>query len=290
MSGSMLVHAYKVSRINGTPQLSVLLNRIKAMNVAKRLRPINGVTYRIEHLEKLKNGTWLIDFGRFRESSGPAAAAIDKPARGLQISSDEEFFEEAAILYNEKKSYIIIQYNIHGGRANAFQEYLNSWSANEFSCYSLSVKLNPDAERALDGGAALKSLEFSIDPRVMSPKDIAGDKSLTAMLGASTEPEAGKISVKISCSRGKAKSLTSSAADMLDTLRAYVGAGKLGVTKLKAGILESDDSTIDIVDLISEKLKHRFTDIEVGVDKRLTRESRFNALQRIAKDWDGILR
>lgn len=288
MRGNKLkVHAFRVIPVNRSIPFEDLLSEIQHDSLSDRVRSTGANRTRIETVEKIK-GLWYIDFGKFRASHGPGAAAEDSPVRGFEFSDNEVFCEETAMLYDPVKSFAIIQYNHFGARVGVIQEYFNVYSDADVNTYEFRPKYDEDAERRFDNRAATKSLRFKIDPRVISNNERAKNTGLAKALDIGDASNGTSVEVVVTVGREKNRYLSRWVDKTINVLRRKMDEEPDAVIDLEVGILPHLDSTIEKVDLIAHRLSHTYNDLPLGDDLRIPVEDRFNALRRSYRSWKGL--
>ncbi|HAS8528874.1 TPA: hypothetical protein I7769_20465 [Vibrio vulnificus] len=163
MAGNFKVHAFSVCHLNDvTEDLDEVLTQIQADALEDRIKTIGQVQVRIEHIQQDDDGNWKLDFVKFRDVHGPGKAARDTPVTGFEFDEGEVFCEETAAIYFPATGYILIQYNHHGVRAAAVEEYLSIYTADPDNQYTLRPKYDEDADRRFDNRAATKKITLAM--------------------------------------------------------------------------------------------------------------------------------
>jgi hypothetical protein len=288
MADSFKVHAFRVARINGSPSLDDLLDEVEGDALGARVRTIYGTDLRIEHIER-RQGTWYMDFGKFRDEHGPGKASRATPIEGFEFDGDEAFCEETACLYQPTSGHLLVQYNHYGARAGSIQEYFNTYSHDEAYAIELQPRYDDDAYRRFSDRAASKRLTIGIDPRFLNENDRAAGLPLAQALDLGNESNGTKIEITISVGKARNRWLSEPIERFLERLPAVINRNPDAVTKLKVGVVETLDSAVETIDLIAQRLSKEFTDLIIDDDHRYPREDRYVRLRRAWNLWRGRL-
>lgn len=288
MAETMKVHAFSVVRMENSGLLSDLLAQIMADNLSDRVRRVGYTDLRVEHIT-YNNRKWYIDFGKFRDQHGPGKASRITPVEGFEFANGEMFCEEAACLYVEEANHLIIQYNHHGARAGAIQNYFCYYDNNNRFNFELRPKYDSNVDRKFRNRAATKKLIFEIDPRMLDDSDREAGTALTHALDIGAQSNSERIELTISAGRQRNKFLSDFIDRTADLLKSKAEDNPDAVTKLKVGVLENLDSRMEVLDLIAHRLTQEFSNMPTGSDLRFPRESRYIALDRAYSSWQDIL-
>ncbi|EIV8492865.1 hypothetical protein MA617_004391 [Vibrio vulnificus] len=290
MAGNFKVHAFSVCHLNDvTEDLDEVLTQIQADALEDRIKTIGQVQVRIEHIQQDDDGNWKLDFVKFRDVHGPGKAARDTPVTGFEFDEGEVFCEETAAIYFPATGYILIQYNHHGVRAAAVEEYLSIYTADPDNQYTLRPKYDEDADRRFDNRAATKKITLAIDPRLLNQGDRDANTGLSQAIDLGNRSNASKVEITISAGRGRDRSLNRFVDRTITAARRLVNDNPDSVSRLDVGVVDNLDSKMQVLDLIAHRLMRNFTDINVGDDKRWPRESRYQAIARAARGWRRVL-
>lgn len=289
MAGNFRVYAFGVVGLNDqTDDLEDVLEDIKNDKIEDRFKLIGKNKIRVEHIEK-SGDLWKLDFIKFRDVHGPGKGSKNTEVSGFNFKKGEVFCEETALIYCPKTSYALIQYNHHGVRYAAIEEYFSMYSDNPDNQYELQPKYDDDVDRKFDNRGAMKKLTMAIDPRLLSQNDRDANTALSQAIELGDKSNASKIEITITAGREKKRLLSNFIDNTSSKLRNLSEHNPDSVTKLQAGIVDSIDSKVEVLDLISERLCRNFTDIKVGPDMRWPRNERYKALERARRGWNKIL-
>ncbi|MFQ2325303.1 DUF6731 family protein [Aeromonas dhakensis] len=290
MAGNFRVHAFGIVGLNDkTDDLEDVLNDILADDIEDRVRTIGQHEIRVEHIEKV-DGLWHLDFVKFRDVHGPGKGSRKTKVLGFDFKAGEVFCEETALMYCPKRSYILLQYNHHGVRYSAIEDYFSVYSGNPDNQYELQAKYDDDVDHKFTSRKATKSLTLAIDPRLLSDKDRDSKTALGSAIELGDKSNASKIEITITAGREKKRFLSKFIDDTATKMKKLAEKNPDAVGKLRAGVVSSGvDEKLQVLDLIEERLCRNFTDIPVGIDKRWPRDARYKALERARRGWKKIL-
>lgn len=288
MAGRIKVHAFGINHAGDCDPLETILNDINEDALAERVRSISNTDIRVESIEQ-RNGFWLFDFAKFRDEHGPGKATRQTPIVGFEFMENEVFCEETAALYDPTTRHMIVQYNHYGVRAGAIECYLSEYNGPDNGWYEFRPKYDQDAENRFNRRQATRKLSFSIDPRMLNEQDRVAGTALSQAIDIGNQSNASKIEVTITVGRERRNVLSEYADRTAVALKLKSEENPNAVPRLQVGILENLDSTVEVVDLIEQRLFREFTDIQLGPDRRYPREERYQALIRAHRGWRRIL-
>ncbi|EJL6880505.1 hypothetical protein NMT00_003511 [Vibrio cholerae] len=290
MAGNFKVHAFSVIGSNDkTDELVEILKEIQADEIEDRVRTVGEHEIRVEHIE-YKDNLWYMDFIKFRDVHGPGKGSRKTEVLGFEFNAGEVFCEETALIYCPKSNYIVLQYNHHGVRYSAIEDYFSIYSDNPDNQYELQPKYDDDVDRKFTSRKATKSLTLAIDPRLLSEKDRDAKTALGTAIELGDKANASKIEITITAGREKKRVLSKFIDDTATKLKKLAERNPDAVRKLRAGVVSAGlDEKVQVLDLIEERLCRDFTGIPVGADRRWPREARYQALDKARKGWKKIL-
>lgn len=286
----MKIHAFKVNKEDGAAELADILNMVLAeKKLDKRIRLINRAELRIDSIE-LRDGVWLMDFVKFRQTQGPGRGKKKARVEGFEFKKGESFAEETAALYDPATKYMLVQYNHSGVRAGSIAHYLSDYDESATNIYDLNPKYDPETERKLQRKAIKKSLSFRIDVTQMTAQDLKDGIALEKAIAFGRDCSAGQITVELSAGGTRDKSLKGKIGDTLSALRKLAQSNPEAVQSVKVGGKETEDAAIEILDLLTERLHIELSDIKPGIDLRLPLEDRWKGLVRARNGWKRVLK
>jgi hypothetical protein len=287
----MKVHAFKIAKTHGNDTVESVLKKILESEISDRNKEISSSAKSVVRVEDIvnKDNIWYLDFIKIRNDHGPSKASKAKPVKGFELEEDEGFGEETAVMYDPGIDCIIMQYNANGVRSSYVSKYLNAFSSGGKSFYELSPKYDLDTERRFLSQKQTKKLSFKLDVSKMSDGDRAAGASLSKVLSYANENDAATIKVEISAGRSKKGALKDSVSNGINQLKALISDNGSPVTQLQVSGKENEDSNIEVLDLIAQRLFLDFPIEPDKVDKRYPREKRWQCLLSAREKWRNIL-
>lgn len=293
MASNMKVHAYDVHR-HQSPAIEQMFATISAAPINARLRTIGITEMRMEacfppNVGINQSNYWLMDFTNLRFKNGPGKANRSAPITGFNLTQNDGFGEETALLYDAKKRVILIQYNHHGPRATSIQSYINSFDVSRTHDYEFWIKPDVDALNRFRGKSILKKITAKISPPKISAQQRSSGVSLSSALQIANDLHGSHIEITISASKARNSKLNFQKARefiiAVQNLASTTGA----VEKLEASGKRSIDTPVEPIDLLSEKLEVSIDNLDLGRDLRYTQASRFEGLIRARNGWNSVL-
>lgn len=292
------VNLFKVIRGERDQPLEHLLHDIAQVPLERRLKRVRVSDVRLEHIARPReagNDTdfWLLDFVYLRDTHGPGKAGRNVAIQGFDMQVDDFFGEETAALYDPATGYLILQYNHHGVKARTVEGYLNKFFEGERapSSYELAMKLDTESEVKLARKENITKARFKIAPIQMTAAHRAAGVSLDRVLRLNDSHHGASIEVTIAAERGNR---LEQLGEMLDGLRGLMQADRdQGTQVLSQFVLDAKahlDERAEKIDMLLPGLVLEISDIEQGLDRRLTLASRWNALTRAARGWEPVMR
>ncbi|MCP1119067.1 DUF6731 family protein [Robbsia andropogonis] len=297
----MAVHLFEVKPLGrNAPPLAELLQRIEAAPLPDRLKKVGQQDIRLEALAAPNSAGnrspyWLLDFTKIRYENGPGKASRDLPIEGFELDVDQGFGEETSALFDEARNVILIQYNHHGVRSGIVKNYFSlcAHDQDQVGSYEFNIRMDDQADVRFAQKQIITKLHFKIAPPRMSNAQRGGNVSLQRSIELSDNLNAASIEVVISAARDTNASLSfrnaTAFARKLMGMRADAGDPEPVITKLEVAGRDGAAEPLDVVDLLKPKLEQRIGDLQLGNDRRYTRESRWTALLRARNGWARIL-
>ncbi|EKO3430229.1 hypothetical protein NTH35_001770 [Vibrio fluvialis] len=290
MAGNFKVHAFGVKNLNDkTDKLEDVLEEIKKDTIDGRVMLVGQHEIRVEHIEE-KNGLWYLDFVKFRDVHGPGKGSKATQVSGFKFKKGEVFCEETAMIYDPKINAIIMQYNHHGVRYAAIEEYFSRYTDGADNQYELQPKYDEGVEQKFASRKAIKSLTLAIDPRLLTEKDHAAKTALGTAIDLGDISNASKIEITITAGREKKRFLSKIIDQTIVKAKSLAEKNPNAVSKLRTGVVGPGlDETVQVLDLIAERLCKDFTTVPVGADRRWPRDARYQALEKAKRGWRKVL-
>lgn len=293
MSGNMKVHLYDVRR-HVSPPIEQALNFIHSQQLAHRMRTIGTTDIRLEACHSPHSATnsspyWLLDFTNIRFKNGPGRANRTVPMTGFNLGPNDGFGEETAVLYDAHKRVLLVQYNHYGPRASGICSYINSFDPNTTHDYNLTIRINANAANKLNSKSILKKIEAKITPPKISAAMRNNGTSLTRALDMSEDIGGNTIEISISAGRARnAKLNFQKARNFISSVQQLMSIDG-AVDKLSVSGQATREATVEVIDLIEEKLEADINNLTLGTDLRYTQLSRWEGLIRARNGWSSIV-
>ncbi len=276
----MKIYAYKVKpEEDFTSPLERAFEFYGKWPLDQRMRNLPGSRIRLEKYEK-KGGLCYANFVAFRRGSGPVILSEQRPMSEIAIGDDESFGEDTACLYDPQVKYMLIQYNHHGPKASAIQDYLAFAEGELAHQYTLAPKLSKASEERIRTLRLVSKLEVAfavpelINEKTASSISVAGALDLARKNGADT------LELVLSNRRGM---IDGAIKDLVvDLFR--ISPGDPGVRKLTLRAQSDDDSPRETIDLIAERLCSE-VDVPLGLGRRYALSDRWNQLTAARRSW-----
>lgn len=292
MANLMKAHFFQVHNLLPNERLDGLLQSLGALELEQRLKFIFQNEMRLEEIaapNSRGNPTpyWLLDFTKLRFENGPGKASRSDPIEGFDLDVNEGFGEETAAIYDPATRHMTIQYNHHGPRSGAIQDYLSTFTTVEGSAFQLQVRLTDDAEARLAQKQIVKKLHFKIaPPRITGAMRRAG-VSIERTMALSENVNGQTIEVIISAGKGQLASGPTHQwiATLMRVMHLDTQGTEPVVETLKVHAKEGLEAETDVINLLSSKAEQEIDGLVLGADRRYTRRSRWDALLRARNGW-----
>ena len=283
------IHAFKVNRLSGPTAFEDQLATVTGHPIKNRNRETEQATIRLEHAEHAK-GLWFADFLKIRTDHGPAKASMNRPVEGFDLKKDEGFGEETALVYHPGSQIALIQYNHYGPRPDAIAQYLSVYDHDLPVTFSLLPRYVDDVQRRLLSKKILRRFTMSIAPRFLNKGDLAHRVALADALNLSDQYDADTVEITISVEgRKRNASLTSKVIDLATWALERATNTAEEISPVKAAELVGKDGNFGVaetLDLVAQRITDH-QDVTRGADKRFTRNSRWEGLE---KSWKKLHR
>ncbi|MRV73547.1 hypothetical protein GJ700_17685 [Duganella sp. FT92W] len=299
MRNSMNVNLYKIIKLPGTPDLEVLLGHIIGLNLEDRIKRIGNSDIRLDQIAPPgtpgnTSSFWMLDFIKMRFDHGPGKVGRTTAIEGFDLEDDQGFGEETAALFDPATGYLCVQYNHHGVRASAMQDYFNQMLVNpdNVTAYELRVKLDSSADVKLAQKQFITKISYKIAPTDLSPALRNANVGLASALSMNEQQGGNTLEMTISAARGE-NLLTKAARPLIEALRnirsSDVQNQTHALTHFEVSGRVDEFSRMDAIDMLSPKLQVTIGELSLGSDRRYTMNSRWIGLQRAIRGWNAVL-
>jgi hypothetical protein len=295
----MGVHLFHVVQLDGAPPLAHLLETVRLDTLPNRLKNVANGQIRLEHIappntESNPTRFWLLDFTKLRFEHGPGKAGRSSPIEGFDLTDDEGFGEETAALYDPQSCYMIVQYNHHGVRAGAIEEYLSAYvhDAQRVVAYQLRIKLDDTADVRLAQKQLLKKIHFKVAPAQITTAHRNSNVGLGRALDFNDGYAGDDLEIIISAKRGRFLNFSSSTR-LINKLKNLVTIGEANadpiVSKFEVSGKTDAAARTDAINMLSPKLEVTVDQLQLGTDRRYTLISRWEAVKRARNGWSAFI-
>jgi hypothetical protein len=276
----MKIYAYKVKpEDDSTSPLERAFEFYGKWPLDQRMRDLQGSRIRLEKYEK-KGGLCYANFVAFRGGSGPVIVSEQRPMSEIPIGDDESFGEDTACLYDPQAKYILIQYNHHGPKASAIQDYLAFAEGELTHQYTLAPKLSQASEERIRGLRLVSKLEVAFAVPELINEKTASNISVAGALDLARKNGADTLELVLGNRRGM---IDGAIKDLVvDLFR--ISPGDPGVRKLTLRAQSGEDSPRETIDLIAERLCSE-VDVPLGLGRRYALLDRWNQLTAVRRSW-----
>jgi hypothetical protein len=282
----MKVYAYKVSPTEEwTNPLELAFRIAQQTPLERRLRKLSSSMVRLEDI-RFAGDQVFSNFVLFRSGSGPALVSSSSHMSEINIQEDQYFGEDTACLFDPASGYILIQYNHHGPKASAIQEYLSYFENERFHSHVFAPKLSPSSEQKIRGLSLVSRVEVSFAVTSLVNHGNAGGLSFGEAVDVAGAHGAETLSLVIGNRRGLALSAIK---DLLVGLQSAASCGE-GVKKLTLTAQVEDGSPREPIDLIAERLSGQ-VNVPLGPGRRYSANDRWSRMAALLQSWtaEGFL-
>ncbi len=253
----------------------------KAISIAckkslrRRGRDENEKHHRLEN-HKQKTDRFLLNFVTL-DFPGPGRAKREGPVSPFGLDEDESYTHETAILYDIDNRLAFIESKKVGMGYGAIARYFTDF-AGLGTAYQLIPRLDPDAATRARKKRLIRGMQMRVGLGPIT-RDHANTPSPIVAFGNAFG--ASFVDVEIKIEGGKHKSL--SLDRISEFLRRETDYEKLGIQQLKVNGKESEEESLELIDLLQHPEK-RDRNLPVDpVERKILHEYRWGALEDICR-------
>ena len=284
------IHAFRVIPEDGSQPVQDVLDMVAQANIEERLRLIGSSEIRVDDIFRDDAGYYLFDTVKFDYGVGPGRGDRLQPVTGFRLGPNESFAHEGACLYAPESRYLLVEYKHSGARSGAICEYLSTFNDAATNIYSLQLKLDPAVARRLGRKQIVKRLRLKIAPNRLSRRDLERGQALEIGLRQGDAFGGQVIDLAISTEPYSRGSLNiQRVREAIEWVQRVAGGNEDAVLKASVEGKDDPEAKIDAIDILAQKLEQRFDGYQIGDDRRIRREDRYDALVRTFRAWSGIL-
>lgn len=295
----MKTHLFKLQRVDGTRSIKDLLDYIHLKDLGDRNRNINGHENRIEDLLFLTNDgvdCALVNFVKLRMDHGPGRGSLDEPTESFRLKKSEGFAEETAALFDLTYNALIVEYNHHGARASALEDYLTRIIPTMDDRFEFLPRLDDRVMQKLGRMQTLSKMEVKVAPRKLTDGDKHKLLSISQALNFAEAADAPSVTITLGGLPGMGAILNDKAWAVLNALTDRVAEDDAladerdrAVKTLKVVGKERADSAPELLDLIKGRVYGEH-ELIAGADRRYSRDDRWEALKKDHLRWRKLIR
>jgi hypothetical protein len=295
----MRTHLYKIQRLDGETSLKDLLTKLKKRELLDRNRNINGFENRIEDIKFVTNdgvACALINFVKLRMTHGPGRGSLAENTRGFDLEGHEGFAEETAALLDLEHNHAVIEYNHHGARYAALEDYLSRINPDLGNRFELLPCLDDEAMRRLQRMQTLNKIEIKVAPGKLTSKEKHGIPLLNKALDIAEVADAPALTLTLGGLPGVRARLNDALWPVLNALVDRVRHDdtlgherERAIKTLKVTGKEAENLGAELLDLVKGRV-YREHELTPGPDRRFSLDDRWSALCRDHIHWRRAIR
>lgn len=256
---------------NNPIDISKVLEKCKKDNVEKRIRQHKGDIIRLQNIEKLTmlsdnldgcKNIWSLHFIRIKVNvlSGVAtnSGEFSETLLNEKLAENQHLAESTACLYDADNQLLIISRNRDGVMPSAIIEYFRSVSKNKMITYGV---IPNDVKISSKKSNIYRKLIIGInDVDTMESKHMKMLKNIPSVFSAINGFKGyGYCNIKIELSMGSApKNESMNNKKLKDTSLKLIESDIPNVNKLEISSKEDSESSIEVIDLLNNKVKDSF--------------------------------
>ncbi len=295
----MKTHLYKVQQIDGSRTIKELLDIIGSKALIDRNRDLNGHDNRIENIDYISNDgadCVLVNFVKLRMDHGPGRGALNAPTESFKLKKNEGFAEETAALFDLDHRHVIVEYNHHGARATALEDYVNRIVPTMDEKFEFLPRLDEKVMDRLGRMQTLSKLEVKVAPQKLTATDKHKLLSLSQAINFAETADAPSVTITLGGLPGIGAALNDKAWAILKALTDRVSEDDQiaderdrAIKSLKVVGKERSDAPAELLDLIKGRV-YGDHDLVAGSDRRFALADRWDALKRDHLKWRRLIR
>ncbi len=286
MAETVRFYAFKVSRGENSRRLDEVLSEIQnSRPIGARVRTIGRRDIRVEHISRPGQASnyWRMDFVMLRHSRGPGHAANDREVEGLTLPYGNSFAEETSALYDPERGYLVIESNHQGAKAGRISTYFGNFNGEATDKFEFLPTMDQQISARIDNQKVFRRIEVSVDIAALleNPYALSGGNSLSSIISSAEKTGASTVAISFGVgSDRRGRLIGSEVKKLIGHIRKSAKKDSPAFTR---GVIHSkrdDDSQVEAIDLLEERLFADIGDLAIGSDRRIPREDRYRALER----------
>ena len=285
MTRYVTINLFDVEHGAKTQRLSDTLDAFDSLPLAQRWRS----DMRLDQIERtpgdqvLKQTAYHLDFSKQRDI-GPGRLSQARALDHIGLASGESFGEETAALYLPSRKWMLVMHNPYGVGPSRIAGYLNDLNPGNLELdYALTPRIDSAALARMRRMPNFSEVEVTANVGAFSETDEMVGESVAE---AAEEAKAMRIHLKLMANEkyGRGGKLNLQAANRL--IKGLLNRGDdVQTLKVKSSDV-SQDMQDRVVDLIEHKIRQRYPDTMLSVDRhRYTYASKIDLLRRACRGW-----
>lgn len=216
-------------------------------NLEQRIKPYNGENMRLEYISYNENtNLWELSFVRLRSNNLPKMAYDNKVSENIYLSEDEYIGEDVCMLYDPKRSVVILQRNRNSLSVNGIIRYINqTWNHRKNQVVDLEpIAMPGDWSKKRNGVTRKLHVRYSLPQTEVSSSN---DQSMGSLIKNCQEYGATVVDVIVSVGRSKRRRLRNDR--VFDTVDDFIN--DPNCQSMDIVYKEDESSPVEIIDLLS---------------------------------------
>lgn len=259
--------------------LSSLFERISKLDSIDRTYNMGNDKIRIQELKKVDD-SWEILILKLRDEVMPGIADDDGNYT-IEILEDGKYYCEATtMLYDPEKSILIIQKNRYGLQPSNVEFLLNKLTVDDNITIILKPIINKNKIQLLNKEQVYRSLEIGIVNN--EPEEIFEEATgIMGVLKNFQKYKGNNVSIRIGYNKRFKKDECLDSNMVIDTINELYG--NIHVNKLKTSIKFSDDTKVETIDLLDDRI-YDYENLEYSKENPITHERLIIVLKQLYKN------
>ena len=266
-----------------TAKLSDTIEAFKKLHLANRWRGdirldeiiprpaskvVNTLTYELNFVKK--------------RTLGPGKVDNAKQVGNIGLVGTEAFGEETTAIYVPSKKWLLVLHNQYGIGPARIAEYFNAINpAAEPLDYSFSPKIDSDALKRMKKMTHFSAVEIVANVGAFDNTTSALGKSVKSTV---TAAKAARLHLRLEANEPHKKGASLVIQPLKDAISALLKTDDVDKIEVKGG--DAADEKDQVINLMNEKLRQRFPDTELQVDRhRYTFGSKADLIARACRGW-----
>ena len=254
---------------------------------SERIFTVGGKDYRLEHCAE-RSGLHFLNFISLR-FSGPGRVSLNQPVTSFNLSPNESFGYETAMLYDEREKLAFIQSSTPGITASAIGTYLTSYVWDRSVYYQFNPLLDQNARVRALRFHVIRAVEMRIAIRDLPEQQRNLGTDLGTMVDLSGNFGSRHLDIKMAVGRAKGSLDVAKVREFteraLHTLEPGYELEKLKLTCRGTPTTDSMDERTEVIDLLQHQ-EHRVINLQVHPKyRKILHKQRWNALAKIRLEF-----